>query len=80
MIDTDNNGYVDKEELIEYMLSITGNKMVGDDRMVPTSGSEGMNLDQMLDLRARFDEVVSGLFERMDRSNDQKVDITEFID
>ena len=30
MIDTDGNGYVDKEELIQYMLDLTGNKMVGD--------------------------------------------------
>ena len=48
--------------------------------MVTSNGSEGMTVDQMLDLRMRFDEVVSGLFERMDRSDDQKVDITEFIE
>lgn len=32
------------------------------------------------DLRERFDEVVSGLFERMDKTGDQRVDVQEFID
>ena len=31
-------------------------------------------------MRERFDEVVSGLFERMDKDDRQKVDITEFIE
>lgn len=31
-------------------------------------------------MRGRFDEVVTGLFDRMDKGEDQKVDINEFID
>ena len=66
-IDADHNGYVDKDELIQYMLRLTGN-------------NEEMSVEQEYDLRGRFEEVVTGLFERMDKSGDQRVDVQEFID
>ena len=61
-IDVDRNGIVDKEELIQYMLTLTANK----------KGLQrgGMNQEEVDDLRDRFEEVVSGLFERMGRSED----------
>ena len=31
-------------------------------------------------MRERFDEIVSDLFERMDRSLDGRVDVNEFVD
>ena len=31
-------------------------------------------------MRERFEDMVSGLFERMDKDDGQKVDITEFIE
>ena len=31
-------------------------------------------------MRERFEDVVDGLFERMDKSDDAKVDVIEFID
>jgi len=46
------------------MLSLTGNNegMMG--------GSNQMSHEQEADLRERFDEVVTGLFERMDKTGD----------
>ena len=39
-----------------------------------------MSPEEEEELRARFDDVVTGLFERMDRTGDQRVDVQEFID
>ena len=39
-----------------------------------------MNQEEVDDLRDRFEEVVTGLFERMDRSEDQRVDKNEFVE
>lgn len=71
-IDADKNGIVDKDELIQYMLTLTANKK-GLQRNT-------MNQEEVDDLRDRFEEVVSGLFERMDRSEDQRVDKNEFVE
>ena len=63
MIDADQNGYVDKEELIQYMLNLTGN----------AQGMQSLNqmsAEEEEELRARFDDVVTGLFERMDKTGD----------
>ena len=64
LIDADQNGYVDKEELIQYMLRLTGNN----DGMM--GGQSNMSPEEEAELRARFDEVVTGLFERMDKTGD----------
>ena len=66
-IDADHNGYVDKEELVQYMLRLTGNNAV-------IAGGQ-LSIEEEADLRDRFEQVVIGLFERMDKSGDQRVDV-----
>ena len=46
------------------MLRLTGNN----DGMM--GGQSNMSAEEEADLRARFDEVVTGLFERMDKTGD----------
>lgn len=53
---------------MDYLMHLTKNQNV-------SSSEENDN-----DLRARFDEVVSALFERMDANEDQTVDKTEFVE
>jgi len=36
--------------------------------------------EEEIEMRERFDEIVSDLFERMDRSLDGRVDVNEFVD
>ena len=48
-------------------MTLTKNQNIGSDSNDP-------------DLRARFDEVVSALFARMDADEDQTVDKTEFVE
>ena len=73
-IDADKNGYVDKEELIQYMLKLSGNNkgIMGGQNNIPP--------EEFLDLQGRFDDVVTTLFERMDKSGDQRVEVNEFVD
>ena len=63
MIDADQNGYVDKEELIQYMLNLTGNAQ-------GMQSLAQMSPEEEEELRARFDDVVTGLIERMDKTGD----------
>ena len=74
MIDADHDGYVDKEELINYMIKLTGK---GDGKF---GGDRQYSPEEEADLRQRFDELVSELLDRMDKGQDQRVDIQEFVD
>ena len=67
-IDKNRDGLITKQELMDYLMHLTKNQNV-------SSTEENDN-----DLRARFDEVVSALFERMDANEDQTVDKTEFVE
>ena len=59
-IDKDRNGVIDKQELIAYMLELTGQKMEGE-RIVPVGGQVMSNEEQQ-EMRDRFDNVVSYFF------------------
>lgn len=78
-MDKNRDGVVSKEELVSYMIELTGNKRASD-KMSLTEGGQAMSRDERADLENKFDEVVSGLFYEMDINNDQKVSIAEFVD
>ena len=70
-IDKDKDGYVDKDELVEYMIKLTGNKV---------GSTEDLSPEEQEALRNRFDDIINEIFQVMDKSDDQKVGIDEFVD
>ena len=56
------------------MLKLSGNNkgIMGGQNNIPP--------EEFLDLQGRFDDVVTTLFERMDKSGDQRVEVNEFVD
>ena len=73
-IDRDHNGLIDKEELVAYMMEMTGNKMAAE------GGVAAMSEEEQIDLEARFNDLCSNLFVMMDQGEDQKVSHEEFVD
>lgn len=74
MMDIDKDGYVDKEELITYLIKLTGK---GDGKL---GGDRNLSAEEEAKEYQRFEELVSELLERMDKSRDQRIDIQEFVD
>ena len=69
-IDKNNDGLLTKAELLDYLLKLTKNQNI--------AGGEQSQDD--IELRERFDEVVTELFDRMDANEDQTVNKTEFVE
>ena len=64
-MDTNRDGFVSKDELVTYMIELTGNARAAD-KMSMAEGAQGMSRDERAELENKFDEVVSGLFYEMD--------------
>ena len=65
-MDTNRDGYVSKDELVSYMIELTGNKRAAE-KMSIAEGSQGMSREEREELENKFDEVVTGLFYEMDQ-------------
>jgi len=55
-------------------------KLTSEKKSGEIGGSASMSENEEADLRDRFDEVVTALFDRMGINDDQRVDKTEFIE
>ena len=61
------------------MMKLTNVKLQGEGSTMETPAAN-RSREEEYEMRERFEEIVNGLFERMDRSDDNKIELEEFVD